>query len=211
MAKTQPFNEHLEQYEDWFVENRAVYESELQAMRTLLPQSRRAVEIGVGSGLFATPLGIQFGVEPSAKMRRLAKERGVRVIAGVAEYLPLRSSAFDLASMVTTVCFVDDVLASFREVHRILEPGGAFLLGFVDRTSRLGQLYETHKAENVFYRLATFYSTDELLDLLEQADFGQFETAQTVFGLLHEIKQPEPVKRGYGEGAFVVIRARKQG
>ncbi len=209
MPKTQPFDEHLEQYEAWFDEHGPVYESELQAMRTLLPRAEKSVEIGVGSGLFAAPLGIRFGIEPSAKMRRLAKQRGVKVIAGAAEHLPLRTATFDVASMVTTICFVDDVPASLREVERILKPGGAFLLGFVDRTSRLGQLYEAHKAENVFYRLATFYSTDELLQHLTQAGFGGFRIVQTVFGLLHEITEPEPVKEGHGEGAFVVIRALK--
>jgi hypothetical protein len=44
---------------------------------------------------------------------------------------------------------------------------------------------------------------------LQQAQFGNFETVQTVFGNLDSIHEIQPFKAGYGEGGFVVIKAIK--
>lgn len=128
---------------------------------------------------------------------------------GVAEQLPLGRLEFNFALMVTTICFLDNLDASFTEVYRVLKPGGMFLIGLIDRHSQLGKVYEEHKSESVFYRDADFHSVAETVSYLEQAGFNQFEFAQTIFGMLSEIHAPQPVKHGYGEGAFVVIRAVK--
>lgn len=209
MAKSTPFEEHPDQYENWFSHHDSAYESELNAVRELLPPSGSGVEIGVGSGRFAAPLGIQHGVEPSEQMRRIAEQRGITAISGVAEQLPYQKEIFDFALMVTTLCFLDDVDQSFREVRRILKPGGVFLIGFIARDSPLGKLYEQHKEENVFYRIATFYTVEEVVTALRSTGFTDSQFTQTIFRPLEEITTPEPVKPGYGDGSFVVIRAMK--
>ncbi len=178
-------------------------------MKELLPPSGSGLEIGVGSGRFAAPLGVQHGVEPSEQMRRIAEQRGITTISGVAEQLPYQNGKFDFALMVTTLCFLDDVHQSFREVRRILKPGGALLIGFIARESPLGKLYEQYKEENVFYRIATFYTVEEVVTALRSTSFTDFRFTQTIFRPLEEITTPEPVKPGYGDGSFVVIRALK--
>lgn len=209
MSKTRPFDRFTADYDTWFEAHTAVYESELEALRTLLPAGRAGIELGAGTGRFAAPLDVRFGIEPSQAMAIIAQQRGIEVAAGVAEHLPVCSLRFDFALMVTTVCFLDDLDTSFKEVYRVLKPGGMFLIGLIDRDSQLGQVYEEHKSENVFYRDATFHSVAEVVSCLEQARFGQFEFAQTIFGTLSDIHAPQPVKHGYGQGAFVVIRAVK--
>ena len=210
MPKTEPFDKHLDLYEEWFVQNRYVYESELAAIRALLPVEGEGVEIGVGSGLFAAPLGIGTGVEPSEVMAAKARERGIRVIPGVAEDLPLEDASFDYALMVTTICFVDDVERSLQETARILKKGGVFILAFVDKESPVGRIYQAMKEESLFYRPATFFSTKELLQALAKAGLKKEVIVQTVFGTLDEIKEVQPLREGYGEGSFVVIRAEKE-
>lgn len=207
MPNIKPFENYTEKYEKWFERHIHVYESELNAIRQLLPLGK-GIEIGVGSGRFAAPLGIKFGVEPSIKMAKIARARGIEVVAGVAEVLPIKDSSFDFALMVTTVCFLDDIQKAFDEVKRILKPGGHLLVGFVDRESRIGREYESHKEESVFYSVAKFYSTRELLGHLNKADFVEIEIVQTLFRDLKDTNVQEPVKRGFGEGSFVVIRAR---
>ena len=209
MSKTEPFDTHSARYEEWFLENQFVYESELRAVERFIPSIGEGVEIGIGSGKFAGPLGIQTGVEPSAAMRELAEQRGLKVYTAVAEDLPFDDERFDYALMVTTICFVDDIDASFHEIFRILRPGGCVILGFVDRNSLLGRIYEEHKNENVFYRIATFFSTEEVIDLLDRHDFKKPEIIQTVFGTLPDISEVQEAREGYGEGGFIVIKAVK--
>lgn len=211
MAKIEPFERYTERYEQWFEHNRMVYESELEALQTLLLPCERGLEIGVGTGRFAAPLGIHEGVEPSRAMTRIARRRGVNVVYGTAESLPFKAEQFDLVLMVTTVCFVDDLERAFSEAHRVLKHDGYILIGMVDRESPLGQEYQRHKAENVFYREAHFYSTAEILAALERTGFKEFVFSQTIFRPLPEITSREPVWQGHDEGSFVAIRGKQAG
>jgi ubiquinone/menaquinone biosynthesis C-methylase UbiE len=108
MSKKEPFEKYALEYEAWFENKRFVYESELMAIKRQLPKMGEGVEIGVGSGRFAAPLGIRFGVDPSSKMRMLARSKGITVIDGVAEKLPFADCRFSFVLMVTTICFLDD-------------------------------------------------------------------------------------------------------
>jgi SAM-dependent methyltransferase len=202
-----PFVRHHERYDDWFERHRAAYLSELLAVRALLPWSGRGIEIGVGTGRFAAPLGVEFGIDPAAEMLAYAWARGVRVACAVAEALPFAHATFDYGLIVTTICFVDDVTAMLAEAHRVLKPGGALVIGFIDRTSRLGRHYLAHQAENVFYRDAKFYSADEVERLLRDTGFTGPIWAQTLSKPLAEIREIEPLRADRGQGAFVVVKA----
>ena len=101
-----PFSEHSSRYEAWFSDHPNVYRAELRAVRELMGPVGRSVEIGVGTGRFAVPLGVTWGVDPALPMLRTAREKGVEAVLGVGEALPFPDSAFDLALMVTTVCFI---------------------------------------------------------------------------------------------------------
>lgn len=208
-AKIEPFEKYTSRYEEWFEDNEYVYESELQAVKKLLPESQNSLELGVGSGRFASPLSVKFGVEPSNRMRKIAQKRGVNVVGGIAEALPFADSVFDFVLMVTTICFVDDIKVAFRESNRVLKSGGSFVIGFIDRDSPIGKLYERCKEENVFYQAATFYTVEEVLSHLREAGFRDFDICQTVFHSLSDIKSFEQPKAGYGDGSFVVIRTIK--
>ena len=209
MARIEPFEKYSEKYEDWFERNKFVYESEIQAIKELFPKVKKSIEIGVGSGKFAVPLGIKIGIDPSPRMRKIAQKRGIEVINATAEELPFENSQFELVLMVTTICFVDNLDLAFREIYRILKPDGYLMIGFVDRDSSLGKLYQQHKENNLFYKIATFYSTKEVVYSLSKVGFKEFDFRQTIFHGLNEIKDVEPAKEDYGEGSFVVIRARK--
>ena len=210
MAKIMPFEEYTSRYEDWFERNQLAYLSELQALRSQMPGKGEGVEIGVGTGRFAAPLGIKYGVEPSAKMREIAKQRGIDVIDGQAEKLPFDDSRFDYLLMVTTICFLDDVLRALQEAYRVIRPGGWIIIGFIDRNSPIGKQYLRHQNESVFYKIATFYSSDEVASFLEKVGFTDLHFSQTIFHGLTEIRDLEPVKEGYGEGSFVVVKAKKE-
>jgi len=81
------FEHFVNEYEEWFLKHKFAYLSELKAVKALLPEGR-GVEIGVGTGRFAVPLKIKIGVEPSKRMGKIARRRGILVIEGTAENLP---------------------------------------------------------------------------------------------------------------------------
>src|SRR5512139_3792898 len=191
MSGVNAFDRNVDHYEQWFVDNPLAYVSELRAVRELVPAGGMGIEIGIGTGRFAAPLGIRKGVEPSQAMAELAKKKGIEVVPGVAERLPFRDGEFDFCFMVTTVCFLDDRDLAFHEAHRVLRPGGAFVIGFVDRDSPLGREYLKRKDRSAFYKEATFYSVADIVAHLETAGFGEFEFRQTLFKPLAEMEEVE--------------------
>ena len=173
------------------------------------PERGEGLEVGVGTGRFAAPLGVRVGIDPAKAMGKIAMERGIEVRYGVGENLPCEDSSFDFVLLVTTICFLDDVPAAFEEAYRVLKSGGCILVGFIDRESSLGKVYEQRKQDNEFYQDATFLSVSEVVRHLKQAGFRGLVFRQTIFQNPTEMKQADPVRSGHGEGSFVVVRAKK--
>lgn len=203
------FDRRAQEYDRWFSENEHAYASELEVLRGFVPEGGSGVEIGVGTGRLAAPLGIRVGVEPAGEMATIARSRGIEVYEGRAEDLPFADATFDFALLVTVICFVEDAAAMFREAHRVLKPGGRVIVGFIDRTSPLGRKYEANKASNEFYRGAEFYSAPEVICLLDEAGFRHVRCRQTLYGPPGEMTAADPVREGYGDGAFVAVSALK--
>jgi len=206
MAGIRTFDTNAAAYDIWFDENQTIYLAELEAVKDFIPSTGTGVEIGVGSARFAAPLGIRIGIEPSPKMAELAKERGVYVIEGVAEALPIADGTFDFALMVTVVCFFDNIASAFQEANRILKPQGVLIVGFIDRDSELGRQYSRRKKQSRFYKEATFYPVSELETQLTLAGFTNFIYRQTLFPGQSEV---QILKKGHGKGSFTVLRAIK--
>jgi ubiquinone/menaquinone biosynthesis C-methylase UbiE len=73
------FDTYAKEYDKWFDTYLSVYQSELRAVKMLLPHGGRGIEIGVGTGRFSVPFGITVGVEPSRGMAEIARSRGITV------------------------------------------------------------------------------------------------------------------------------------
>ncbi|MCW3136769.1 MAG: methyltransferase domain-containing protein [Canidatus Methanoxibalbensis ujae] len=210
MNSIEIFERYAQEYDEWFDANRFAYESEVQALKKFVPKNSKGLEVGVGTGRFAVPLGIGVGVEPAKAMADIARKRGIEVYEAKAEKLPFDDSSFDFVLIVVTICFVQNPMQALREAKRVLKPGGYIIIGMIDRESFLGKLYESKKKESKFYRHANFYSTRQVLDWLKKLEFEYIKTCQTIFKDPKKITGIEPVKEGYGEGGFVVISAQKQ-
>ena len=208
MPNIEPFETLTERYDQWFEEHGRIYTEELEAVKALLPAFENGIEIGVGTGRFAAPLGIGTGLEPSKKMAAVARARGINVIEGAAEAMPLPSGSYDLVLMVTTICFVDDAEKALQEIRRILGPGGSVIIGFVDKETPLGRFYEEHKAQSRFYGTARFFSAHEVETLLKRSGFVNCTAMQTLYGETLDAMEGG-IKPGYGEGAFVAMRCEK--
>ena len=204
MAKTKAFEHYSNEYDEWFEKNSNLYDAELNVIKSMLKPFKFALEVGVGTGKFAKPFNISIGVEPCPQMADKAQKLGINVFSSVAEKLPFKDKSFDFVLMVTTVCFVDDVLQSFKEVHRVLKNKGCFIVAYVDKDSELGKQYELKRDKSKFYSEATFYGSNEILNYLKQAGFNFFDIRQTIFK-----DDVNLIKEGFGEGSFVAISARK--
>ena len=55
----------------------------------------RVLEVGVGTGRFASRLGVKVGVEPAKAMADMARKRGIEVYEARAEELPFDDESFD--------------------------------------------------------------------------------------------------------------------
>lgn len=121
-------------------ENRAVAELVVR------DGDEHVLDIGFGGGasfphLFeALSDGRVIGVEPSENMRRRAKNQWQQAIsegrleirAGTASDLDLPDGSVDVVITLNTVYFWPDLTAGFREVRRVLVPGGMVVISVVD-------------------------------------------------------------------------------
>jgi len=161
MPRSEPFEEHSKRYNRWFEELRARVR-----VGTGIAQAHaagpRGVSVGVGTGRFAEPLCVRVGVDPSVKMLRRARRRGVETVRGVAEALPFDDGAFDTALLVTTVWFVDDLSKTFDEARRVLREGYLRLDRRIRRRVRDAGFRATEHAQTVFRMPEEMEDPDEV-------------------------------------------------
>ena len=101
-----------------------------------LPEGGRLLEIGVGTGLnfpfYPQALALGVASELSSQMLRLAGEKQrpgkVHLVQNSAEHLPFRDETFDAAFATLVFCSVASPLEAFRELRRVVRPGGTVML-----------------------------------------------------------------------------------
>jgi SAM-dependent methyltransferase len=169
------FDEHAGRYDRWFSENPGTYHQQLHALRQAVGFRGRGLEVGVGSGRFAAPLGLQHGIDPSPNMTGMASKRGIEVVLGIGESLPYRPGVFGCVLMMTVICYLKDVLRVFREVNRILEPDGKLVVGFIERGGLIAETYLKEPEKGTFLRYATFRTLEEVTSDLEGTGFSRVE------------------------------------
>lgn len=111
----------------------------MKARSQIVPLAHgRVLEIGIGSGLnlsFYDPQRVEVvvGVDPSAAMQRLARERAARcqmpveMIALELGQIQAGDASFDDIVCTFTLCTIPDAIAALREMRRVLKPGGRLL------------------------------------------------------------------------------------
>lgn len=97
---------------------------------------------GSGTGLDVSPTAVELGRQRAAAQGAASQARFEQ--ADLDERLPLEAGAFDAAMALDVVIHLRDRAALFREVRRVLAPGGRLL--FTDAGVLTGEVSEAERA-----------------------------------------------------------------
>ncbi|OAG27080.1 class I SAM-dependent methyltransferase [Thermodesulfatator autotrophicus] len=174
------FGKVAKDYDLWYKDN-PLFLAELEALKLLGPPEYPSLEIGVGTGAFARALGFDFGLDPSLEMLFLAKEKGIKVVAGIAEALPFKTGSIASCGLFFTFCFLSEPEKAIRECYRILKEKGKVYLGFVPGESPLAEFYrEKARKGHPLYKFAKFRKGSEVLNLFEKHGFFKIKGFSTL-------------------------------
>jgi ubiquinone/menaquinone biosynthesis C-methylase UbiE len=193
-------------YDEWYESHPALYRSELAALRLAVPPGA-GLEIGVGTGRFAAPLGVRFGLDPAIHMLRLAKKRGVLAVQGFGESLPFSDQVFDFVQIVFVIEFIDQPDLFLTEAARTIRPNGFLILSFIDRDSMWGRYYVQDPSPRQNFHP---FRADEVLEIFTQIGLEFREAYQTLFQPPPDIGEEEEPRAGFGKGGLVILKARKR-
>jgi ubiquinone/menaquinone biosynthesis C-methylase UbiE len=209
------FDAFAERYDKWYGKpfGKTAFELEKECIEFLCKNLERPfLEIGVGTGRFAVALKLEYGIDKSIGVLKFAKERGIGIVRGEGENLPFVDSSFGAAFIIVTLCFVDDPLKVLKEASRVLKDNGFLILGLILKESPWASFYAKKVQEgNVFYKIARFYTINELKFMLKNVGLQILEVRSTI--LQPPTEEPlhfEPSKKGYYKDAgFIGIKLGK--
>lgn len=208
----QTFDELSERYESWYSQEKGkiIKETELLAIKKLIPKGK-GLEVGIGSGIFASELRVEFGIDPSEKLLQKAHSRNLKVALGIGEKLPFKSETFDFSLFVVTLSFLTDPKKALQEAQRILKPKGNLIVCFIPKNSPWGKHYRKKKSEgHDFYKYTNFYEILQVKNLLKNLKFELKETTSTLYQKPDSIKRIEDPKPELSKsGGFCCIKAEK--
>lgn len=203
------FDREWKKYDAWYDKNPAVFQSELRAISKVIP-SGQGLEIGVGTGRFASFFKLPFGIDPAIFALRLSAQRNISVAQAVGEELPFKDRSFHFVLIAFTLCFADDPLAILKETYRVLKKNGILVLAIINRSSAWGQFLQQTASKSTFLRNARFYESREIFPLLRKAKFRVALTVQTLLQFPPKLEDSEEPQKGFDKGGFVVFEAIKQ-
>jgi hypothetical protein len=89
-----------------------------------------------------------------------------------------------------------------------LKDKGEIIIAIIDKETPFGKFLDEGKGKSMYYKYARFFSTREIINLLENNSFR-------VSSILQTLENPatanieKPVE-GFGKGSFVVIKGKKK-
>ena len=97
-------------------------------MVSRVPAGSRVLDVATGTGSVALELQARgctvVGLDQSPEMLAVARARGLEVREGRAESLPFRDGEFDALTFTYLLRYVEDPVATLRELARVLRSGG---------------------------------------------------------------------------------------
>ncbi len=172
---------------------------------------RPIIEVGIGTGYFASKVEAEAGLDPSMNMLSIARMRGVELLVrGVGEAMPFRDEVFGTILIVVTLCFVDNPAEVLKESFRILRRGGVLVSCIIPRDSPWGEHYAKLGREgHPFYSKARFLTLKEHEELLRTSGFKILKSMGVLsYSPQGKSSYEEPSYNVKGKG-FVCVKAIK--
>ncbi len=164
------------------------YRRRLAVVRRHFARPGRVLDVGCAAGYFLRVMreeGWQVtGLEPSDAIRPHAERLlgAEHVHRGLLGEAALERGSFDLVTMWDVIEHIPDVVGAVREVHRLLRPGGRFLIETQNVDSRaakvLGKRWQHYKhAEHIYH-----FNAATLGEVLRRGGFEVLENTPWLGG-----------------------------
>ncbi|MCR5627224.1 MAG: class I SAM-dependent methyltransferase [Lachnospiraceae bacterium] len=229
----QKFDGYAASYDEWFMKNDKLFESELKLFKKALGDisGKKLLSVGCGSGLFESNIdasGIE-GIEPSSDMGKIAEKRGVNVIKyGLIEDAELPDNSYDIIYFNGSSSYIKDIKPVYEKCLKAIKPGGKLILLDVPKESAFGFMYLLGSALKTYdheylrntmpecpYPLAladsgVWHTSEDKIRVLKELGFKSFTFYQTlVKNPMYTNEEVEEVQEGYKSGGYVAIIAEK--
>lgn len=229
------FDEYATAYDDWFVKNKNVLETEVKLVAACLKDAGKILSIGCGSGLFEKILADNYhinvakGIEPSKAMADIAKKRGIEVEINTGEEADYGTELYDTILFNGSPCYMNDLNLALRKSHNALRKGGKVVVIDVPKESVYGIMYNLALAVGTWdhpllegvkpfmpypielVKEAKWRTVADKAEAIRQAGFSNLTYKQTLFAnpLYSHTLVEEPTD-GCDRGSYVAICATKQ-
>jgi len=109
---------------------------ELIKQRISIKRNEKVLDVGCGH-YYGDWNGIVTGLDPSKKLLKKAKEKGIETINGKAENMSFDNDSFDWVISLTAVQNFEDIEKGLNEMKRV---GSKFVISFLKRSSKSTQI-----------------------------------------------------------------------
>ncbi len=182
-------------FTDEFIYGRYQIFEEVEGELAQLPVAGKVLDLGCGTGHFSNYIlnkGFEVhAIDPSVKMLEYARTNfpDINFMEGVASSLPFPDNTFDLVISIEVFRYLDitDVKQAYKEINRVLKPGGRLLITHVNKFASDGY-YFFYYIKQFFLRMTGkqlhpcyFATPDREIELASEQGLSQVEAIGRMF------------------------------